>query len=159
VFLNGHTWMMMRNSAGDRTELELIDHHAVCISDAIDSHRMYSSNLTAAAAAGLLAGVDIDCGPYYQAHLPAAVEQGLISEADIDVAALRILTHQFKLGTFDPFASSKNPYDAIGLEEIGSEAHQALSRESAIQVTNHCSTISYRISSSLVDGCVEHGSR
>lgn len=77
--------------------------------------------------------MDIDCGPYYQAHLPAAVEQGLVSEADIDAAALRVLTHQFKLGTFDPLASSTNPYDAIGLEQIGSEAHVALARESAIQ--------------------------
>ena len=67
-------------------------------SDAIDVHHADSSSLTAAAAAGLLAGVDIDCGPYYQAHLPSAVDKGLVSEADIDSAAVRILTHQFKLG-------------------------------------------------------------
>jgi len=70
--------------------------------DAIDNNRHSMSNtmnLTEAAAAGLLAGVDLDCGPYYQVHLPAAVQQGLVSEADIDDAALRVLVHHFKLGS------------------------------------------------------------
>ena len=50
----------------------------------------------------VLAGVDLDCGPYYMNHLPAAVAQGLLSEAVVDAAALRVLVHQFKLGAFDP---------------------------------------------------------
>ncbi len=45
------------------------------------------------------------------------------------------MTHQFKLGTFDPFTTSTNPYDAIGLEEVGSKTHAALAREAAIQAS------------------------
>ena len=101
--------------------------------DAIDNHHTESTNLTEAAARGLIAGVDLDCGPYYMNHLPAAVQQGLVSEAVVDAAALRVLVHQFKLGVFDPQETSTNPYDSITLEELGSAAHATLAREAAIQ--------------------------
>ena len=101
--------------------------------DAIDNHRTVSANLTEAAARALIAGVDLDCGPYYMNHLPAAVAQGLVSEAVVDAAALRVLVHQFKLGKFDPQEKSTNPYDQISLEEVGSAAHATLAQEAAIQ--------------------------
>jgi len=102
--------------------------------DAIDNnHRSISANETEAAALGLIAGVDLDCGPYYMNHLPAAVAQGLVSEAVVDAAVQRVLVHQFRLGAFDPLESSTNPYDKITLEQVGSGAHAELAREAAIQ--------------------------
>jgi beta-glucosidase len=56
-----------------------------------------------------------------------------VTEADIDAAALRVLTQQFKLGTFDPFETSTNPYDSIDLSQVGSHAHAELAREAAEQ--------------------------
>ena len=100
---------------------------------AIDNHRTASANLTEAAARGLIAGLDVDCGPYYMNHLPAAVAEGLVSEAVVDAAALRVLVHQFKLGTFDPLSTSTNPYDRINLEQVGSAEHASLAEEAAAQ--------------------------
>lgn len=59
-----------------------------------------------AAAAALLAGVDIDMmGFSYARGLPVALSRGLVREADIDVSVRRVLELKLRLGLFrDPFA-------------------------------------------------------
>ncbi len=54
-----------------------------------------------AAAAGVAAGCDLNCGSVYGA-LVEAVAQGLITEAQIDVSVRRLMEARFRLGMFDP---------------------------------------------------------
>ena len=63
-----------------------------------------------AAAVGLKAGTDVDCGNTYLA-LPDALKQGLVTEADIDKGLERALTVRFRLGVYD--ASEPSPFSHI----------------------------------------------
>ena len=76
-----------------------------------DGHK-YSPDAEHAAAAGVLAGTDTNCGDTYTA-LVKAVKDGLISESAIDTAVKRLFTARFRLGLFDP--ESKVAYAQIPL--------------------------------------------
>ena len=89
----------------------------------------YVKDLTEAAAAGLKAGVDIDCGSVYQTKAIDALNKGLVTMADIDQALLHIFTIRMRLGEFDP--ASKVPYTLAQPNVIGSPANKALAREIA----------------------------
>jgi len=95
----------------------------------IFSGHAYVKSQTEAAAAGLKAGVDIDCGSVYQAKAIDALNKGLITMADIDQALLNIFTIRMRLGEFDP--ASKVPYALAQPNVIGSPANKALAREIA----------------------------
>ena len=82
-----------------------------------------------AAAQGLKAGVDSDCGSVYQRSTIDALNKGLISIADIDRALVNIFTIRMRLGEFDPPA--KVPYSLTQKELIGSPANKALAKEIA----------------------------
>lgn len=101
-----------------------------------------SPDKEAAAAAGIHAGTDTNCGTTYLA-LGAAVKRGLVSEAEIDTSLKRLFTARFRLGMFDPVAS--NPYNAIPYTEVDSAAHRALvlkvARESMVLVKNRAKTL------------------
>ncbi len=77
-----------------------------------------------AAAAGVLAGTDTNCGSTYKV-LPAAVKQGLLTEADVNRSVERLFEARIRLGLFDP--PSAMPYSSIPMSEDRSPAHQALS--------------------------------
>lgn len=82
-----------------------------------------------AAAVGLRAGTDLDCGSRVYPHLPAAVRQGLVSEAQVDSALKRLFATRFRLGMFDPPARvrwASTPYSAVD-----QPAHRALALETA----------------------------
>jgi beta-glucosidase len=89
----------------------------------------YVKDLTGAAAAGLKAGVDIDCGSVYQTKTIDALNKGLVTMADIDLALLHIFTVRMRLGEFDP--ASMVPYTLAQPNVIGSPANKALAREIA----------------------------
>jgi beta-glucosidase len=95
----------------------------------INAHRT-SPSREAAAAAGIEAGTDTNCGDTYLA-LTEAVKKGLISEAQIDVSLKRLLLARYRLGLFDD--SSRVPYAAIPFSEVHSTSHQNLARTSARQ--------------------------
>jgi beta-glucosidase len=57
--------------------------------------------------------------------LPEAVQKGLIDEDAVNVAVTRELTMRFRLGLFDP--PEKDPYSKIGVDQVDSDAHRALS--------------------------------
>jgi beta-glucosidase len=89
----------------------------------------YVKTLEEAAAAGLKAGVDIDCGSIYQRSTTNALNKGLITMADIDRALVNIFTIRMRLGEFDPPA--KVLYSLYSKDLIGSEANKALAKEVA----------------------------
>jgi beta-glucosidase len=92
-----------------------------------DAHN-YSPDKEHAAAAGLLAGTDTNCGSTYSA-LPAAVKQGLIKESDIDRSLVRLFAARMRLGLFDPPAQNK--YAQIPFSEDRKPEHLALSLQTA----------------------------
>jgi len=92
-----------------------------------DAHK-YSPDAEHAAAAGVLAGTDTNCGNTYKA-LVKAVKDGLLPESALDTAVKRLFTARFRLGMFDP--ESKVAYARIPYSEDDSAAHRALSLEAA----------------------------
>jgi len=99
--------------------------------DAVDDiragHRL-TADSAEAAAMGLRAGTDLNCGRAY-ASLPDAVRRGLVSERDVDTSLARLLRARFRLGMFDPPA--RVPYAATPITENDSPAHRALALEAA----------------------------
>lgn len=101
------------------------------ISDFWTSHKS-SSDAVHAAAKGVLAGTDVECGyGYPYKELPDAVAKGLISEKEIDKHVLRLLEGRFELGEMDDpslVSWSKLPMSVVNCKE-----HKALSLEMARQ--------------------------
>jgi beta-glucosidase len=96
--------------------------------DDVFAHHKLAPTLTAAAAAALRAGTDLDCGRAYRT-LGDALEQGLVTDADLDRALVRLFAARFRLGLFDPPALV--PWSKLGPEVIESPANLALAREAA----------------------------
>src|SRR5512133_2931715 len=107
------------------------------IADIYSGHE-WLSTAAEAAAAGLNAGTDLNCGTTYPTALGDAIRQGLTTEAAVDRALTRVLRARFLLGEFD--SSSDVPYRDIGVEVVESQAHQALAleaaREAVVLLTN-----------------------
>ncbi|WP_435132328.1 glycoside hydrolase family 3 C-terminal domain-containing protein [Formosa sp. A9] len=82
----------------------------------------------AAAALAVKSGVSLNCGSTYQ-YLKEALDQGLLTEADIDIQLAKLLRTRFKLGMFNP--AEANPYNAIPIEVVNSNAHRSLAKEVA----------------------------
>jgi beta-glucosidase len=109
--------------------------------DAVDDiragHRMTADSADAAAM-GLRAGTDLNCGSSYRA-LGDAVRRGLVSEQDVDTALARLLRARFRLGMLDPDA--RVSWAATPISETDSPAHRALAleaaRKSIVLLTNH----------------------
>ncbi len=95
-----------------------------------DPHH-YATSLAQAAAMGMSAGCDLNCGGTYQAHLSKALDQGLVPEEYLDQAVTRLLTARFLFGDFDPPAEC--PYSRIPFSVCDSPKHRALALESARQ--------------------------
>jgi beta-glucosidase len=81
-----------------------------------------------AAAMGVKAGCDLNCGDVYRALLEA-VKQGLISEEAIDRSVKRLFTARFRLGMFDP--PEMVPYARIPYEVNDCQAHRELALQTA----------------------------
>jgi beta-glucosidase len=96
--------------------------------DDIYFHQQIAHSLAEAAALGMNAGCDLNCGDTY-ADLGTAVKKGLVSEATIDQAVRRLFTARFRLGMFDP--PERVPYAQIPMEINDSPGHQALALQAA----------------------------
>jgi len=81
-----------------------------------------------AAAMGVQAGTDLNCGSEYRS-LVNAVEQGLLTETALDTSLRRLFTARFRLGLFDP--QERVPYAQIPYDVNDSPPHRAL----ALQAT------------------------
>lgn len=98
------------------------------ITDIYQGHHYLKDGMEATAA-GLLAGVDTDCGGEYQAHALEAVEKGLIRMDHIDRALVNMMTIRMRLGEFDP--PTIVPYSRIKPSIINDPGHNDLAMEIA----------------------------
>jgi beta-glucosidase len=98
----------------------------------------YTNNLAEASAAAVKAGCDLECGDAYK-HLKEAVQQGLIDEKTINLSVNRLMEARFRLGMFDPPATS-GPWKRIPYSVVDSPEHRALAlkaaRESIVLLKN-----------------------
>lgn len=92
------------------------------IFDFFRTHNTHEDAAVASADA-VIHGTDCECGNGAYLALSDAVGKGLISEEQIDVSVKRLFTIRFRLGMFDP--DERNPYAAIPISVLESEAHQA----------------------------------
>jgi len=88
------------------------------------------SNKEEAAALGVLAGTDLNCGDQYDG-LVDAVKRGMISEEEIDVVVERLMLARMKLGMFDP--DEMVPWSSIPVDTLAAEAHKEVAREMALK--------------------------
>jgi len=94
------------------------------IADFYSSHKVSSDDLHAAAK-GVLAGTDVECGwGYAYAKLPEALEKGLIEEAEINNHLKNILIARFDLGEMDN--DSLVSWSKIPMSVVDSKEHQEL---------------------------------
>lgn len=82
-----------------------------------------------AAAKGLQAGVDTDCGSVYQRNSINAIQQGYMTENDLDRALINMFTIRMRTGEFDPVEMVS--YNKITPSIVNSKAHQELAMEVA----------------------------
>jgi beta-glucosidase len=87
-----------------------------------------SKDKEAAAAAGVKAGTDTNCGSTYLS-LVDSVKRGLISEKEIDTSVTRLFEARMRLGLFDNEATM--PYAKLTMYEVHSPAHTALALRTA----------------------------
>ena len=104
---------------------------------AIYEDHKYTPTPQDAAAAGLNAGVDLECGGYaeyentYTAFLGECLADGRITEERLDEAACRVLSARIKAGQFDD--PEKIPWHTLTQDVIGCEAHRRLAYEAAVK--------------------------
>jgi beta-glucosidase len=99
------------------------------ISDFYNNHKV-SSDATHAAAKGVLAGTDVECGfGYAFKELPEAVEKGLIKEDEINKHVERLLVGRFDLGEMDDDALV--PWTKIPMSVVNSDEHKKLALKMA----------------------------
>jgi beta-glucosidase-like glycosyl hydrolase len=99
----------------------------------------WTSSPPAAVAAAIRNGSDMAIGIpgpwghgyYYQTHMNQSIERGLLSVPELDRAATRVWRTAFRLGMFDPAATS--PWSDLGWDDIDSEHNQAASLQAALQ--------------------------
>ena len=98
------------------------------ISDFYTNHKV-SSDALHAAAKGVLAGTDVECGSSVYKQIPEAVERGLIPEEDIDKSLMRVLVGRFDLGEMDD--DSLVPWTKIPMSVVNSDEHKKLALDMA----------------------------
>jgi len=89
---------------------------------------MVVEDATEAAALGVQAGTDLNCGDVYM-KIVDAVNDGLLSEEDVDRAVKRLFTARMKLGMFDP--DEMVPYTDITYDTVACPTHKDLAAEMA----------------------------
>lgn len=94
----------------------------------IATEHKYVETRVEAAAKALEAGVELNCGGTY-GLLQKALNEGLITEDLIHERTKQLFKTRFRLGMFDE--EKTHPYTKLGVENIHSDAHVALARETA----------------------------
>ncbi|KAK4501733.1 hypothetical protein PRZ48_007542 [Zasmidium cellare] len=90
----------------------------------------YASNRTGAAADGLRAGTDIDCGDIYPQYLPEAFEEGFVDRNEIELALTRLYAGTIDQGWFGP---NDTLYRDLGWSDVLSTDAQNISYEAAVE--------------------------
>ncbi|KAL3729666.1 hypothetical protein ACJRO7_026750 [Eucalyptus globulus] len=92
----------------------------------------YTKTPEEAAAKAILAGLDLDCGPFLGQHTEAAVKGGLLNESAIDKAISNNFATLMRLGFFDG-DPRKQLYGKLGPDDVCTPSNQELAREAARQ--------------------------
>ncbi|XP_050377745.1 beta-xylosidase/alpha-L-arabinofuranosidase 2 [Argentina anserina] len=103
--------------------------------DSIDvyyKNQHYTKTPEEAAAKGILAGVDLDCGSFLGTYTEGAVKGGLVTEAAVDKAITNNFGTLMRLGFFDG-DPSKQLYGNLGPKDVCTPQNQELARETARQ--------------------------
>ena len=101
------------------------------IADFFTTHKS-SSTPHHAAAKGVIAGTDVECGfGYAYAKLPEAVAKGLITEEEIDKHVVRLLEARFELGEMDDHEACE--WSKISPSILSCKEHRQLSLDMARQ--------------------------
>jgi beta-glucosidase len=99
------------------------------IADFYDNHKV-SSDQIHAAAKGVLAGTDVECGfGYAFGKLPQALEKGLVTEDEINKHLMRLLVGRFDLGEMDN--DSLVSWAKIPMSVVNSNEHKKLALQMA----------------------------
>jgi len=87
-----------------------------------------------AAAMGIKAGCDTDCGGVYGGNTVKAVSEGILSEETIDISLRRLAKIQMKVGLFDK-KEGQRYFDSsrYGIHKIDTPEHKQLAYEAALQ--------------------------
>lgn len=80
----------------------------------------------------MVAGLDLDCGPFLAVHTEEAIRKGKLAEAQVDQALANTIMVQMRLGMFDGEPSAQ-PYGNLGAQDVCTPAHQQLALEAAHQ--------------------------
>ncbi|KAL9388037.1 hypothetical protein Peur_021161 [Populus x canadensis] len=100
--------------------------------DVFYNSQNYTKTPEEAAAAAILAGVDLNCGSFLGQHTEAAVKGGLVNEHAIDIAVSNNFATLMRLGFFDG-DPSKQLYGKLGPKDVCTAENQELAREAARQ--------------------------
>jgi beta-glucosidase len=84
----------------------------------------YANSELEAAALGLKAGLDLECGFFLKNYLPEAYSKNLVTMSEIDSAVTRVFRARFMMGLFDDPDSVK--YNKIPDSVLECSAHKAL---------------------------------
>ncbi len=87
-----------------------------------------SPDAKSAAAKGVIAGTDVECGANYK-NLPEALKAGIITEEKINESVKRLLVERIKVGDLDP--DSIVPWTKISKDVVASKQHKALAYKMA----------------------------
>lgn len=99
------------------------------IADFYSNHKVSSDDVHAAAK-GVLAGTDVECGfGYAFGKLPQAVKKGLVTEEEINKHLTRVLVGRFDLGEMD--SDSLVSWSKIPISVVNSKDHQKLALQAA----------------------------
>ena len=121
-------WLRARTAFGAYNGYVVSDCGAVA--DIQRTHR-FANSTTAAVAAAVRGGTDVNCGTAFRDALNASLELGLLSAEDLETAVNRTVVAKLKLGLFDPPGAV--PWSHLSMKEVGSQTHMALARRAAQQ--------------------------
>jgi beta-D-xylosidase 4 len=91
----------------------------------------FVTDLPHAAAVGIKAGTDVNCGSTFGNNLAAALSMGLVNVSDISGALTRQYASLVRLGYFDPAASQ--PYRQLSWSDVNTPNAQTLAYEIAVE--------------------------
>jgi len=89
-------------------------------------HHEWVADQASAAAAGVKAGLDLECGNVYS-FIPEAIERGLLTEEEVDKCLLRLLTVRYALGELE----GVDPWSNLSDDIVESEEHKAVALDMA----------------------------
>lgn len=97
------------------------------VGNIFDPHN-FTDSVAAAAAVGLNAGTDLDCGYTYLA-LADAIASNMTNEATLDQALTRLYSALFTVGYFD----GESKYKSISWSDVSTATTQSLAYEAAVE--------------------------